>query len=153
MGIANVRLGRWWQSGIEAQARERNPWSRLVRRLFPTQVYLVEELTAHFHGLRRRLHYLSDGGHFDNTGIYELLRPQRNIKLIVACDCGADPNYQYHDLGVLIRLARIDFGIDLRLATDPEVKSLAVCRTIGSKETGSVGKMDGTDELSSARAG
>lgn len=116
LGISNLRLGHWWQSGIKVDLSYELSWSvRQLRRTFPTQVYLIEELAARFHGLRRRFHFLSDGGHFDNTGIYELLRPQRNIKLILACDCGADPHYRFDDIGVLIRLARIDFGLDLRL--------------------------------------
>ncbi|WP_141753278.1 hypothetical protein [Duganella sp. HH101] len=142
LGLANVRLGRWWQSGIPAKPDdERNRLARWMRRYFPTQVYLVEELTAHFHGLRRRFHYLSDGGHFDNTGIYELLRPERHIKLILACDCGADPAYQYHDLGVLIRLARIDFGLDLRLADGAQAAALG--DAFGSFETMRRGDRDG----------
>ncbi|WP_141758563.1 hypothetical protein [Duganella sp. HH105] len=142
LGLANVRLGRWWQSGIRGKpGDERNRLTRWLRRYFPTQVYLVEELTAHFHGLRRSFHYLSDGGHFDNTGIYELLRPERQVKLIVACDCGADPDYQYHDLGVLIRLARIDFNLDLRL--DAGAQAAGPGSVFGSFETMRRGERNG----------
>jgi hypothetical protein len=111
LGLANVRLGRWWRSGLKRNA-ERG-LARLFRAALPTQAYLVDELGAHFYGTRRPLHYLSDGGHFDNTGIYELLRPERDLKFVVACDCGADPAYRFDDLANLIRLARIDFGIDI----------------------------------------
>lgn len=113
LGLANVRLGRWWRSGLNGEA-ERG-LARLFRFLLPTQAYLIDELGAHFYGTRRPLHYLSDGGHFDNTGIYELLRPERDVKFIVACDCGADPGYRFDDLANLIRLARIDFDIDIEV--------------------------------------
>ena len=33
--------------------------------------------------------YLSDGGHFENLGVYELIR--RRCRHIVLCDAGADP--------------------------------------------------------------
>jgi hypothetical protein len=111
LGLANVRLGRWWRSGLTGDPE--HGLARAFRWLLPTQAYLVDELGAHFYGTRRPMHYLSDGGHFDNTGIYELLRPERDVKFIVACDCGADPGYRFDDLADLIRLARIDFGIDI----------------------------------------
>ena len=54
--------------------------------------------------------YLSDGGHFDNLGVYEMLR--RRCRIIVAIDAGCDPDYQYADLGAALRLAAIDFDIN-----------------------------------------
>jgi hypothetical protein len=111
LGLANVRLGRWWPTGINA-ARIKVP-DRGLRWLFRTQFYLASELLAQFHGTRREWQYLSDGGHFENTGVYELLRPDRGVSLIVCCDCGADPDYTFEDLANLTRLARIDYGIEL----------------------------------------
>lgn len=52
-------------------------------------------------------HMLSDGGHFDNTGIYELIR--RQVKLIVAVDGSADGDYAYADLSAMIEKVRADF--------------------------------------------
>jgi hypothetical protein len=74
---------------------------------------------AKFHGLRREWQYLSDGGHFENTGLYELLRPARGIKLIVVCDDGCDPDYRFADLANLVRLARIDHGV--QITVDEEI--------------------------------
>lgn len=126
LGLANVRLGRWWPSGIRlADLKVQDVgW----RGLFKTQIYLVEEFLGRFYGTRREWQYLSDGGHFENTGAYELLRPQRQIKLIVICDCGADPDYEFTDLANLTRLARIDFGIELEvdenIGEQPELKDV-----------------------------
>jgi hypothetical protein len=129
LGLANVRLGRWWSSGTARsfEKKDRNPFARAFRATLPTQAYLLDELLARFYGTRRKLQYLSDGGHFDNTGIYELLREERKISLIVACDCGADPDYTFGDLANLIRLARIDFKIDIvvdRSIIDPALLPL-----------------------------
>lgn len=52
---------------------------------------------------------LSDGGHFENLGIYEMVR--RRCRHIVVCDAGSDPSCAYNDLGNAIRKIRIDFGI------------------------------------------
>ncbi|MEM7209123.1 MAG: patatin-like phospholipase family protein [Pseudomonadota bacterium] len=51
---------------------------------------------------------LTDGGHFENLGIYELLR--RRSKLIVVSDAGADSEYVLSDLANAVERARVDFG-------------------------------------------
>jgi len=117
LGLANLRLGRWWRSGIRPP-HDANYATRVARVVAPMHVYLLEELFGRFYGLRRGIHYLTDGGHFENTGVYELLRPERGVRRILACDCGADPSYRFDDIANLIRLARIDFGIDLRIDED-----------------------------------
>ena len=60
--------------------------------------------------------YLSDGGHFDNLGIYELVR--RRCRLIIACDAGADHTYSFTDLALVVEKCRVDFGakIDIDLS-------------------------------------
>jgi hypothetical protein len=113
LGLANVRLGRWWCSQLGTGDHERK--AGFLRSKLPTQAYLADELSAHFYGTRRAMQYLSDGGHFENLGIYELLREQRQVKLVIACDCGADPLIRFDDLANLIRLARIDFGLEIQV--------------------------------------
>lgn len=115
LGISNVRLGTWWPSNFTED--ENTPYVRkdpAFAQYLPTQTYFFYEFTGHYHGHRRDFLYLSDGGHFDNTAAYELLRKDRNIDLIVLCDCGCDPTYQFDDLTNLIRLARIDHALEIR---------------------------------------
>lgn len=59
---------------------------------------------------------LSDGGHFDNLGLYELIR--RRVKLIILSDAGADPNYTFDDLGNAVEKARVDFGVNIRFSDE-----------------------------------
>ncbi len=56
---------------------------------------------------------LSDGGHFDNMGIYELVR--RRCRFIVLCDAEQDGEYKFAGLGTVIRRCRVDFGAEIRL--------------------------------------
>ncbi|MGC5702120.1 hypothetical protein J4P02_18135 [Pseudomonas sp. NFXW11] len=128
-GLANVRLGLWWPSHFIDPGKDRwtprdlKPWT-----YFSTQAYLFYELTARFHGYRRDYQYLSDGGHFENTATYELLRRERQVELIVTCDCGCDPDYRFDDLANLVRLARIDQALEIR--EDPGVLSHPLLKSV-----------------------
>ncbi|AWN41828.1 hypothetical protein [Methylobacterium durans] len=55
--------------------------------------------------------YLSDGGQFDNLGLYEMLR--RRCALILVVDAGQDQTYAYEDLGRAIQYATIDLGVSI----------------------------------------
>lgn len=61
---------------------------------------------------------LSDGGHYENLGLYELIR--RKLKVIIACDSGADPLFTFDDLGNAIEKVRVDFGAKI-IFDDPEL--------------------------------
>lgn len=126
-GLFNVRLGYWWQSGVDPRKRSAQVkrtfakhFGAAVTRLFPVPMYLLDECTARFHGTARRRWYLSDGGHFENTGAYELVR--RRIPLIVICDGEQDPNYTFAGLANLVRKARTDFGAEIRFLDAEELK-------------------------------
>ncbi|HEV8242236.1 MAG TPA: GMC oxidoreductase [Thermoanaerobaculia bacterium] len=114
LGLLNVRLGYWWDSRIRAGQRPgRYPpdfWRRLLEfpsLLFRTQRMLLDEWRGYYGGPSQRYWYLSDGGHFEATGMYELIR--RRVRLIIAIDALHDPSYQFQDVTTLIRLAEIDF--------------------------------------------
>lgn len=57
--------------------------------------------------------YLSDGGHFENLAVYELVR--RRCKLIVVCDASCDPGGGLGDLHNAIEHCRTDFGVEILL--------------------------------------
>jgi hypothetical protein len=52
---------------------------------------------------------LSDGGHFDNLGLYEMVR--RHCRIIVVVDGGADADYNFSDLGHALARIQTDLGI------------------------------------------
>jgi hypothetical protein len=57
--------------------------------------------------------YLSDGGHFENIGLYELVR--RKCGYILVVDAAADTQRSFEDLGAAIRKCRIDFGAEISI--------------------------------------
>jgi hypothetical protein len=105
LAVFNVRLGRWM-----GNPRRRDGW----RKSGPTVGlgYLLNELCASTNN-RSKYVYLSDGGHFENLGIYELVR--RGCRVVVACDGGADENFTFEDLGNAIRKCRSDFGVEIEI--------------------------------------
>jgi hypothetical protein len=125
-GLSNVRLGYWWDSDVRTSNRNRKTrdtaLNALLRRasvLFPSQIYFLHELLAVFPGTSRTHWYLSDGGHFENLGGYELLR--RRLPLIVLVDAEADPEYTFGGLANLVRKARIDFSANITFLSKDEI--------------------------------
>ena len=55
--------------------------------------------------------FLSDGGHFDNLGLWEMLL--RRVRDIVVVDSGCDPEYRFEDLANAVRHARVDHGAEI----------------------------------------
>ncbi len=106
MGLLNIRLGYWApnprQTGSVA--------SRFLFGRVPGAVYAMSEWFGQY-SLDGKFVNLSDGGHFDNIGVYELLR--RRCKYIIVADAEADQSMKFQALSYLIRLARIDFDIHI----------------------------------------
>jgi hypothetical protein len=73
---------------------------------------LLSELLGSVNGTSKYV-YLTDGGHFDNMGLYELVR--RRCYRIIICDAEEDGNYTYEGIGAAIRKCRIDFGVAIEL--------------------------------------
>jgi hypothetical protein len=125
--LFNVRLGSWL--GNPGRAGDKTypnsaPWNGAWH-------VVLEAL-----GLTDERHpyiYLSDGGHFENLGLYEMVR--RRCRFIVVCDAGADPDYGFEDLANAVRMIRIDFGIqitfypsiDISRSTDRDVSKGKYC--------------------------
>jgi hypothetical protein len=112
MTLLNVRLGFW------SPTPNRENWRSAQPRLWP--FYLIREFLSQTNDLSSYC-YLTDGGHFDNTGLYPLV--ERGCRYIVLVDCGADPRPCFSDLGDAIRRCRIDFGTEIKLDIEPLLKS------------------------------
>eukprot|EP00163_Fabomonas_tropica_P016453 TRINITY_DN29507_c0_g1_i1.p1 TRINITY_DN29507_c0_g1~~TRINITY_DN29507_c0_g1_i1.p1 ORF type:complete len:197 (+),score=28.32 TRINITY_DN29507_c0_g1_i1:195-785(+) len=114
LGILNVRLGYWLPnpSGLKLS-------STVFGRLFYgfSWLYLLKEFGwPHMSPSDWRVN-LSDGGHLENLGAYELIR--RRCKFVVVCDGEADPDFSFNGLATLIRMARLDFGCTIQMNLEP----------------------------------
>jgi hypothetical protein len=99
----NARLG-WWIGN----PRRAWKWRRASPRV--GLLYLLAELTASTSD-RSSFVNLSDGGHFENLGLYELVR--RRCRFVMAFDAEQDGDLTFDALGGAVRKCRIDFGVDI----------------------------------------
>jgi len=107
MTLFNVRLG-WWLGNPGkhgATTWERNGPRYAVGPLFSEALGNTTDSYKYVN--------LSDGGHFENLGLYEMVL--RRCRYIIVIDAGQDSNYVFEDLGNAIRKIRIDFGIPIDL--------------------------------------
>jgi hypothetical protein len=106
LALFNVRLG-WWLGNPGKQGEQS------YRTEGPS--FAITPLIEEAFGLTtddRPYVYLSDGGHFENLGLYEMVR--RRCRFILVVDAGCDPDFAFEDLGNAVRKIYIDLGIRVR---------------------------------------
>jgi hypothetical protein len=105
MMLFNARLGAWLPNPGKAGKR---CWSK-GGPTFSVQPFVNEAfgLTTDQNAWVN----LSDGGHFENLGLYEMVL--RRCATIVAVDGSADPSFHFDDLGSAIRKIYVDMGITI----------------------------------------
>jgi hypothetical protein len=117
MALMNIRLGYWLPNprllSPSYRTWSRHPLSILLAQVGPS--YLLREM-AGWIGSRSRNINLTDGGHLDNLGLYELVR--RRCKYIIVSDATADAEMSFSDLAHAIRLIQIDMGIKIDVRLD-----------------------------------
>jgi hypothetical protein len=117
--LFNVRLG-WWLGNPTKPA--------VISKAGPTFAlwWLVRELLG-FVDEGSCFINLSDGGHFENLGLYELVR--RRCRYIIAIDGEQDTDYHFESLGGAVRKCRADFGIEIEIDPRPITPQTGFSRT------------------------
>lgn len=126
MSIFNVRLG-WWLGNpahAETDGLPAGKWRRRLRRLrckpggaswrikdptCPTRQLLLE--AAGQTSDDGPWIHLSDGGHFDNLGLWEMV--YRRCRRILVIDASQDRTFAMDDFFSTVRKIRIDMGIEI----------------------------------------
>lgn len=118
MALANIRLGVWvpnprWVAAEEGRKRMRRSHSR------PRPWYLLCELLG-LNGVQGKYLYVTDGGHYENLGLVELLR--RGCTQVFCFDAGSvgDGKLEFTALGEAISLARSELGVEIEFNADPQ---------------------------------
>jgi hypothetical protein len=119
LSFFNARLG-WWLPNPRYAGGIFNFRSR------PTPLlglhYLLEELFGMVSDDAPFVN-VSDGGQFENMGLYELVR--RRCRNILICDAEADAKFSFEGLGMAVRRCRIDFGVEVNFPKLEQVLPLA----------------------------
>jgi len=114
--LFNVRLG-WWlgNPGPAGKDTYRDPTPKLSAMPVIQEAFGLTDDT-------RKYVYLSDGGHFEDLAIYEMVL--RRCHIIIASDGAQDENYEFSDLGNAIRKIRIDLGVHIEFDDVPIYKEV-----------------------------
>jgi hypothetical protein len=107
LSMANIRLGAW-----VGNPRHKQGWEK-----FPSVQggsLLWDELLTHAND-EKEFVYLSDGGHFENLGLYELVR--RRCRIVFCSDADCDPAYEFRDLLNAMERCTVDFNATIKIDT------------------------------------
>jgi hypothetical protein len=113
MTLFNVRLGFWLgnpgvagggdPSTFNKSTFDRDSPTQSVRPIFSEAMGMTDAESPYV--------YLSDGGHFENLGLYEMIL--RRCRFIVVSDASTDTSYDFESLAMAIRQIRVDFGVPI----------------------------------------
>jgi len=106
MSLLNIRLGYWVQNPHPHPKKFNLKLTSIPNFLFPG---LFEMIKRKYLEQDSQFLQLSDGGHFENLGLYEMIR--RKTRFILCCDAAADPDYKFQDLTNALEKIRVDFGV------------------------------------------
>ncbi len=115
MTLFNARLG-WWlgNPGVSGNKTWHSAGPKWAARAFVDEALGLTTDQSDWI-------YLSDGGHFENLALYEMVL--RRCHLIVVSDAGADPDYIFEDLGNAVEKIRVDLGIPIHFPMEIAISS------------------------------
>lgn len=109
--LLNARLGRWLGNTSDAGENvfDHEHPGQSIRPVLSEAFGLTSTKSPWI--------FLSDGGHFDNLGLYAMVA--RRCRFILVSDASGDPGYSWNDLARAVQLVRIDFGVDISFEEPP----------------------------------
>ena len=104
--LANARLGLWFGNPSDDTSWQNSEPPLGVTPILRELLGLTTDSNPYV--------YLSDGGHYENLGLWEMVA--RRCAFIVVSDAGCDPEYGFGDLSNAVRRIRLDLGIPIEFA-------------------------------------
>ncbi|HEX6423910.1 MAG TPA: patatin-like phospholipase family protein [Acidimicrobiales bacterium] len=138
LALANVRLGVWLPNPANMPAGCTPDGGPLPAN--PRQVRLLFEVAGR-HRARSRFVYVTDGGHIENLGLFELLR--RRCTTIVCLDAAGGSTTRFATLGEALALAASELNVTIDIDPSPmgvQEEGLSACDHV----TGTIRYPDGT---------
>lgn len=109
MTVFNLRLGAWVSNP------KHDPSWQVMNYIKPGLCSLL----CIGHDENWRCLELTDGGHFENLGLYELVK--RRVGTIIVSDAGVDKDFKFGDLANAIEKVRTDFGVSIRFEPEDQI--------------------------------
>jgi hypothetical protein len=134
LALFNVRLG-WWLGNPGAAGKETYQADGPRFAALPFLNEMFGRTTD-----EQDFVYLSDGGHFENLGLYEMIR--RRCRCIVVSDAGQDPNYDFADLGNAVRKIAIDLGVYISFGELRNIKARSKDNSVIKGAYFAIGEID-----------
>jgi len=119
LSVLNIRLGYWIVNPMLLKPGKKKFWTKVGKFMGVGIVRFIQELSGQV-SYKTSYVYLSDGGHIENLGIYELVR--RQCRLIIVGDGESDTDYTFKGLSDALRLIRVDFGINIEMDGLDEIR-------------------------------
>ena len=104
--LANARLGLWFGNPQSATTWRRSEPPLGVEPVAREMLGLTTDHNPYV--------YLSDGGHYENLALWEMVA--RRCRFIIISDAGCDPTYCFEDLANAVRRIRLDLGVPIEFA-------------------------------------
>jgi hypothetical protein len=133
LALLNIRTGYWLANPRCYVSSEGPQTSSRPGPGRTTKWYLWSEISGRLYEDSDCV-YITDGGHIENLGIYELLR--RRCRVIVAVDAEADPAMRLSSFITLQRYARLDLGVRITMPWDEIRTSTLTWMGMGSSTKG-----------------
>jgi len=114
LAMLNIRYDYWIANPRHLRKTNAGLTARGFAALLPTHrvgpLYFMRELLGNLSADSPYIN-LSDGGHLENIGLYELIR--RECRLVIVGDSEEDHPLHFTGLSEVIRMVQIDFGVQI----------------------------------------
>lgn len=119
LAVLNLRLGIWLPNPNPAcKGPYLPPGNFLLSAWYGAKSWLI----GHGYHENAACLQISDGGHFENLGLYELLR--REVDLIIVSDATADHTFTFSDFRRALRFAETDLDVEITFDADEKLSHL-----------------------------
>jgi hypothetical protein len=125
MSLFNIRLG-WWLGNTGKVGSQRDWFGRGPNRFFEKSSPSVAVLpllneTLGRTDMQKKFLNVTDGGHFENLALYEMIL--RRCRLIVLSDGAADADFKFGEIANAIQKCKVDLGVDIKFLGSMNIRA------------------------------
>jgi len=133
MSLFNIRLGWWLGNTGKTGDKKDSRGIKFYTKSSPSIAVLplINETFGQTDETKRYLN-VTDGGHFENLGIYEMVL--RRCKLIVVSDAAADENFTFGEISNAVEKCKVDLGVDIKFNEDIKIYARNIAKDFADRQ-------------------